>query len=152
IRQALPERTALVEFLAYDHFLPPSRRTGRWQTERRLLAFVLRPDRETVLVRLGALAPVEAALRSWRLAVTLGTGEPRAEEAARSRRMLWRPLEKHLEGIDAVLIAPDGALTQLPFGALPGKNPGSVLLEDYALGYLQSGGQLLEPPGKQRES
>jgi tetratricopeptide (TPR) repeat protein/CHAT domain-containing protein len=152
IGEALPARTALVEFLAYDHFLRRDPRTGHWQVERRLLAFVLRGDRAAELVPLKAAAPVEAALRSWRLAVTSGAGNPRAEGARLLRARLWRPVEEHLGGIDTVLIAPDGALAQLPFAALPGRKAGSVLLEEYALGYLSGGRQLLDPPGKKHLS
>jgi CHAT domain-containing protein/tetratricopeptide (TPR) repeat protein len=152
IGEALPARTALVEFLAYDHFLRADPRTSRWLTERRLLAFVLRQDREAAQIPLGAAAPVDRALRSWRLAVTSGGGEPRLEDARRLRATLWLPVEEHLGGIDTVLIAPDGALAQLPFAALPGRKAGSVLLEDYAIGYLSGGRQLLDPPGKQHRA
>src|SRR5262249_43596644 len=104
IAGALAERTALVEFLAYHHFRRPHPRTGQRRIERRWLAFVLRKDREAVLVGLGSLAPVEATLRSWRLAVSTGAGNPRAEDATRLRALLWLPVEKHLGGIDTVLI------------------------------------------------
>jgi CHAT domain-containing protein len=43
-----------------------------------------------------------------------------------------------------VLLAPDGALTALPFAALPGIRPGSYLLVVVALVYVTSGRQLLE--------
>src|SRR5262249_6686626 len=115
IAQALDPRTALVAFLTYHHFLRRNPRTGHWEAERRLWAFVLRRAREGTVGGLGALAPVEATLRSGRLAVPSGARHPRAEDAARLRRMLWLPVEKHLADIDPVLIAPDGALTQLPF-------------------------------------
>jgi CHAT domain-containing protein len=52
-------------------------------------------------------------------------------------------VEKHLDGVDTVLIAPDGELSGLPFAALPGKKPGTFLLEEYTIGYLTSGRQLL---------
>jgi CHAT domain-containing protein len=45
-----------------------------------------------------------------------------------------------------VLIAPDGELANLPFAALPGKKPGSFLLEQYAFGTVSSGRQLLDKP------
>jgi CHAT domain-containing protein len=58
---------------------------------------------------------------------------------------VWEGLERHLAGARAVLLAPDGELAGLPFAALPGRKPGSFLLEDYSFGYLTSGRQLLEP-------
>ncbi len=46
---------------------------------------------------------------------------------------LWLPIEKHLTGIDTVIISPDTALGTLPFAALPGKKNGSYLIEDYRI-------------------
>jgi CHAT domain-containing protein len=43
-----------------------------------------------------------------------------------------------------VYVAPDGELTQLPWGALPGGGPDRVLLDDYALAVLPHGPFLLE--------
>jgi CHAT domain-containing protein len=43
-----------------------------------------------------------------------------------------------------VLIAPDGALCSLPFAALPGRTPGSFLLEEVAIGHVGSGRHLLQ--------
>jgi CHAT domain-containing protein len=43
-----------------------------------------------------------------------------------------------------VLVAPDGALCLVPLAALPGKRPGSYLLEDVAVGTVGSGRHALE--------
>lgn len=49
----------------------------------------------------------------------------------------WRiPLEPHLQGIETVLISPDGTVAQLPWGALPGKTPGTFLLEDLSVAVI----------------
>ncbi len=47
--------------------------------------------------------------------------------------MLWEPLEGSLNGIESVIVCPDGLLSFLPWCALPGKVPGSYLIEDYAI-------------------
>ena len=52
---------------------------------------------------------------------------------ARLHRELWLPIETHLAGIKTVLISPDSTLGTLPFAALPGREPGSFLIEDYRL-------------------
>ncbi len=53
-----------------------------------------------------------------------------ARAARLLRQRLWAPLEERLRGAKIVLISPDGALSRLPFGALPGKTPGSYLIEE----------------------
>jgi CHAT domain-containing protein/tetratricopeptide (TPR) repeat protein len=138
----LPGRTALVEFLVYLHYLRPGVRG--WQGERRLLALVVRRDREVVLVRLGKADRLHSAVRLWRQTAKAGASpDPLAARLLRQR--LWQPIAKHLDGIDTVLIAPDGELAGLPFAALPGDKPGSFLLESYTFGYLSGGRRLLLP-------
>jgi len=44
--------------------------------------------------------------------------------------MIWVPLEKHLEGIESVLLSPDGVLGRFPIAALPGKVAGTYLIEE----------------------
>ena len=54
--------------------------------------------------------------------------------AATVRRLVWEPLERELPPDTAtVIIAPDGLLTAIPWSALPGDQPGAVLLDRYAL-------------------
>jgi CHAT domain-containing protein len=64
--------------------------------------------------------------------------------AQQLRDRLWQPLARYVKDSDALLIAPDGELCQLPFAALPGRAQGSCLLEQHAIGYVISGRQLLE--------
>jgi CHAT domain-containing protein/tetratricopeptide (TPR) repeat protein len=133
--------SALVEFLCYRHHLRPVG-AGRWEWERRLIAFVVRGDREPVLVQLGNADRIASAVRLWRQSVSAGNS-PDPVAARLLRQRLWQPIASYLDGIDTVLIAPDGELSGLPFAALPGEKPGSFLLEYYTCGYLSSGRQLL---------
>ncbi len=48
LQAALPRGTALVDLLDYTAFQPPARGKGDFQCERRLVAFVVRPDRAIV--------------------------------------------------------------------------------------------------------
>jgi CHAT domain-containing protein/tetratricopeptide (TPR) repeat protein len=140
----LPARTALVEFLSYRHLLRPAARG--WLLERRLLAFVVRGDREPVLLRLGNADHFAATVRRWRHSVTAAdSAGPDAHAAELLRQRLWQPIARHLDGIDTVLVAPDSDLAGLPIAALPGDRAGSFLLEQYTFGYLTSGRQLLLP-------
>jgi CHAT domain-containing protein len=60
------------------------------------------------------------------------------------REKVWLPLSKHLGGAKVVLVAPDGALCQLPLGALPGSKPGTFLIEEVAIAQLASARQLVD--------
>jgi tetratricopeptide (TPR) repeat protein len=63
---ALPEHTALVDFLEYTPFLPPAQGKGPLERERRFVAFVLVHGRTPVLVPLGLAEPIEQAVQAWR--------------------------------------------------------------------------------------
>jgi CHAT domain-containing protein len=155
VADALPPQTALVDFLEYTHYGPPPQGKGKLKTEGRLLAFVLARGREPVCVQLGPAQPVAQAVRAWRRPLQSSPpGRLDDQAAAELLRHVWRPLQKHLAGASTVLLAPDGALTALPFAALPGTKPGSYLLEEVALGYVTSGRQLLElaiDPGRRAD-
>jgi CHAT domain-containing protein/Tfp pilus assembly protein PilF len=140
VAAALPPDTVLIDFVVYRHFTPPAERN--WTQERRLLAFVLAKGRAVVGVELKEIDGIARAITAWREAVTKGQhpGTPAAELS----RRLWAPLREHVGKAGLVLIAPDGALTALPFAALPGSKAGTYLLEETAIGYLSSGRQLLE--------
>jgi CHAT domain-containing protein/tetratricopeptide (TPR) repeat protein len=145
VADALPPATALVDFLEYTHYGPPPEGKGKPKGEGRLLAFVMARGREPVCVQLGPSAPVAQAVLAWRRPIQSFPPGPLNEGAARELvRRVWQPLQPHLAGASVVLLAPDGALTALPFAALPGGRPGSFLLEEVALGYVTSGRQLLE--------
>jgi CHAT domain-containing protein/tetratricopeptide (TPR) repeat protein len=147
VAATLPADTALVEFVSYKHYLRYNRHRHTWLVEPKLLAFVLRQGRPIVLIPLGKVAAFTARVRAWR--GPLLSGRPTAPDfavAAWLSKHLWEPLEKHLVGVNTVLISPDGELANLPFAALPGKKPGSFLVEQYAFGCLPSGRQLLDVP------
>ena len=114
LQGALSEDSVLIDFVECQHDL--------------LLAFVVAPGRPVVMVPLGAVQPINEAIETWR--VTFGMSAEGARAARLLRERLWAPLEEKLHGAKIVLVLPDGALSRLPFGALPGKRPGSYLIEE----------------------
>src|SRR5262249_39515471 len=77
-------------------------------------------------VELGEAAGIDAALESWRQAIRDHRDDPAATVLC---RRVWKPIAKHFPaGTDMVYLAPDGALTRLPWAALPGDQPAPVLL------------------------
>jgi CHAT domain-containing protein/Tfp pilus assembly protein PilF len=142
LQDRLPERAAFVDLLRYALFAFDPQMSGK-KGEKRLLcyvAFVLTRDR-IARVELGDAKAIEEALRRWRQAIHQGHDDPAAGEL---RRRVWEPIARHLPaGTDTVYLAPDGALTRLPWNALPGDQAGTVLLEHYTLAVVPHGRYLL---------
>jgi CHAT domain-containing protein len=137
LRKLLPPAVALVDYFVYEHFTPDP--TGKsWGTRvDRLVAFVVRPDRDVVRVELGPFNPIREAIESWlrdtkRRRPVRGDNDP----AAVLRDKLWLPVAVHLGGITTVLVSPDADLARLPFGALPGSADGAYLIEELAVAVL----------------
>ena len=55
---------------------------------------------------------------------THGAGEAGHAAGAELRKLVWQPLSPHLAGVNLVLFSPDGPLSHMPLGALPGVEPG----------------------------
>jgi len=169
LRDALPEDVALIDFIEYAGTLPKSKQEARRQ--RLLMAFVVRKGRDVVRVCLGPVAPIRALGDRWlRLIGGRGGGvvgpgrelrsQPSATDTAgeppqaKLRAMLWRPLERHLEGAGKIAVSPDGVTASLPLAALPGRRPGKYLIEERAVVVLPVPGQLPQllaaRPGEQQ--
>jgi len=145
VRMALPRHAVLIDFVARSTWIQPKERTGKEEFKSHLLAFVVQPDRyEIRLLDLGGLAPIEQLVEAWRQALRSNDGKALNVAATQLHRLLWQPLQPHLGEAKVVLISPDGPLARFPFAALPGKAPGSFLLEDLNLGYVSSGRQLAD--------
>jgi len=131
---ALPRGTALVDLLVYTACQPPTQGKGKFQFEPRLLAFVVRRDRPIARVDLGPIAPILKAIDEWRPILVGGKTAAAASDPAQTlRRLIWAPVESHLEGIASVLVSPDGALGLVPLAALPGKEPSRYLIEERSI-------------------
>ena len=174
----LAKDAAVVEFIGVKVWSPPPGGRGKLVAEKHYDAFVLRPSADheadnVAWVPLGAATPINGAIAQWRAEITgrphpnplpkgEGTkklplppaGEGRGEGALQPDRFLrekvWDKIEPHLAGCSTVIIIPDGDLCFLPWPALPGRKPGTCLIEDYAIATAPSGHQLYamltEPP------
>jgi CHAT domain-containing protein len=133
VARVLPANMVFLDFFEYSGF----------QEERRLLAFVLRRDREPAVIEIDGCRGIVNNLHAWRMGLLRGIAgaELVAEEL---RQKLWTPLDSSVAGASTILIAPDGGLAYLPFAALPGAQPNSFLLEDVAIAYVTSGRQIVE--------
>jgi CHAT domain-containing protein len=127
---SLPEGAVLVDYLYYRRDLHDEK-SGRPRAEARLAAFVTRKGRPAARVELGPAQDIEAAAAEWR--AELMRGKAGAAVGGRLKRLIWSPLQKHLEGARVVLVSPDGTLGTVPLAALPGEKAGTYLIEDVAV-------------------
>jgi CHAT domain-containing protein/tetratricopeptide (TPR) repeat protein len=140
----LPPRSVFIDLLRYRRIEQDPKVPGKKGEQWILcyIAFVLRPGQPPVRVELGEAGPIDAAVAAWRRHLASGSGSAAADAV---RRLVWDRLAPHLPSdTRTVLVAPDEALTQLPWAALPGDRPGSVLLEDYAFAVVPNGPFLLD--------
>jgi CHAT domain-containing protein len=154
VASALPEGVVLIEFVRFHPFaFEAIRGQGMRRLRRaRYLAFVLpagEPDAVQML-DLGEAEPIDRMIASFRSHVVGeaehgGRGMPSlafVHPGATLRAALFDPLVEALGGRRRLFLAPDGALTRLPFEVLPTGN-GGHLLDEYHISYLGSGRDLL---------
>jgi len=137
LQKALPADTAVVDFLRYTLFEPgPNKpgKAGRKRTES-YLAFVLTTDK-VAWVDLGPAQPIEETVAVWREAITGGKDIPSALPA-KVRELAWTKIRKEIpQRVKTVYVCPDLVLCRIPWAALPGDKPGTILLEDFAVAVL----------------
>jgi CHAT domain-containing protein/tetratricopeptide (TPR) repeat protein len=144
LQWALPSDSAVVDFLRYTFFQFDKDKFGLAREKRAdsYLAFVVTGDK-IVRVELDSAAPIEKAVREWRRAIV--SKEVPADLPLKVRELVWEKVRKHLlPEIKTVYIAPDMALTAVPWAALPGDKKGTILLEDYALAVIPHAPFLLD--------
>jgi CHAT domain-containing protein/tetratricopeptide (TPR) repeat protein len=152
-QRLLPVDTVLVDFLEYRHHLIGTREQPRHvRFEQRLIAFVIHRN-GLRLIQLGPVTPIANAIATWR--ATLGNG-PKAVAAGSSlRKTIWQPIVTAIGDAKPahILVSPDGVLSQLPFGALPGQAAGAYLIEEWPVATIpapQVLSDLLEVPAAGR--
>lgn len=135
----LPDDAVLVDYLQFMRNKPgaDANSASEWQQE--LVAFVVRraekPEDQVKMIGLGDAGAVDTAIDTWRR--SYGSSAEGKAAGALLRRALWEPLLPYLGGEEtAVLVSSDGSLGRLPLVALPGKQPGSYLLEDHRLAMI----------------
>jgi CHAT domain-containing protein/tetratricopeptide (TPR) repeat protein len=153
LQKALPADTAFVDLLHYSHFEPDSKVPGRkgWKKTPHYAAFVL--TRERVVWRdLGPAGPITQAIDRWREALTTPPFQVADELPAKVRELCWEKVRGDLpKGIRIVYLCPDLALARLPWSALPGDRPATLVLEEFAVAVVLHGPFLLDHLRSARE-
>jgi CHAT domain-containing protein/lipopolysaccharide biosynthesis regulator YciM len=144
VQRAIPRGAVLVEFAAYRPFDPSAARSlrdGRYAPPR-YVAYLMSDGGDPRWVDLGDTASIDAAVARLRTALA----DPKRRDVRRLARALdervFRPVRAAVGTARHLLVAPDGALNLVPFGALVDER-GRYLVESYELTYLTSGRDLL---------
>jgi CHAT domain-containing protein/tetratricopeptide (TPR) repeat protein len=160
LQKALPAATVLVDFLRYTRVEHDAAKPGRAGERRTVcyLAFVITRD-QIIRVELGPAGPIEDAVAAWREAITSGK-DISHPVPLKVRELVWDRVRKGMpDGVKAVYVSPDLALCRVPWAALPGDRPGTMLLEVYAVAVVPHAAFLLDklwpqdaPPGRASEA
>jgi CHAT domain-containing protein/tetratricopeptide (TPR) repeat protein len=145
LQRVLPADAAVVDYIRYTFFeWDDTKPTGQKQKRtERYLAFVVTREK-VVWVDLDTEAAIKPAVTAWRSAITSGKEIP-PPVPAKVRELVWEKVRKALPaGIQTVYVCPDHDLCKVPFAALPGDRPGTILLEDYAVAAIPHAPFLLD--------
>jgi CHAT domain-containing protein len=146
LRKDLPDHAFFIDLLRYDRLEFDPRKPGREGTRwvPCYVAFVVSRDQPTERIEVGKAEPIEAALQEWLHLIEQRKEHESPRVAEKLRRLLWEPIAEHLpKDTRTVYLAPDSGLSRLPWSALPGSKPGTILLEDHALALVPNGHFLL---------
>jgi CHAT domain-containing protein/tetratricopeptide (TPR) repeat protein len=144
LSRRLPPRTVVVDFLRYTAIDrdPATPGPKGLKPSAVYTAFVLTSGGPVRRVEMGPCTPIDAAVASWRKAIL--TGET-GQAATAVRKLVWDPVAALVPAdTETVFIAPDGALTRIPWVALPGRKADTVLLEDHAVAVVPHAPYLLD--------
>ena len=143
IQLGLPESTALLEMVRYRPFDPrietPDK--SRWGSPR-YGVYLIRRTSATVYIDYGEAEPIEKLITEFRRALTRPRGTLARDLGRRLDTLLMQPVRPHLGAITHLMLAPEGLLNLIPFGALMDED-NRYLLESVSFNYLNSGRDLL---------
>jgi non-specific serine/threonine protein kinase/serine/threonine-protein kinase len=145
LQKTLPADAAVIDFLRWTLFEQDPKVSGKKGEKRtdRYLAFVVTKDKVSWL-DLGPAQPLEDAVTAWREAITAGK-DILPTLPAKVRNLVWAKVRKELPlEVKIIYLCPDLALCRVPWAALPGDKPGTILLEDYAIAAVPHGSFLLD--------
>jgi CHAT domain-containing protein/Tfp pilus assembly protein PilF len=142
VQAALPDATALVEWVAYQPFNLKARTESERWAPLRYAACVLSNQGAPTCLDLGDLATINTEVHTLRAALRRPASNDVPTLARALEARIMAPVRALLGNTRRVYLSPDGALNLVPFAALPDET-GHPLLERYSFTYLTSGRDLL---------
>ncbi|MET0400232.1 MAG: tetratricopeptide repeat protein [Longimicrobiaceae bacterium] len=138
VQGELPPDATLVEFIAYQ---PRSISGTPVAGGPRYAAFVLQSEGSPIVVSLESTDTIDRVAESFQVQLA-GKGAEVRRRARELARLVMDSVEDLVHDDSVLLIAPDGPLHMVPFGALVGKT-GEYLVDRHAFAYLTTGRDLL---------
>ena len=136
LQRVLPIDVAVVDFLDYN-YCPLPTRNGEPTARRETMAFIIRRDRPIEWIDLCPAANISNAIDLWRR--NFGRHDPASNDpdaGSALRQYIWDRLAPALQGATTILVSPDGSTARLPWPALPGKKPGTYLIDEVTIGIV----------------
>jgi CHAT domain-containing protein len=138
VAATLPRDAALVEIAQY---LPMDLQVSMKPGPLRYAAFILEPDGSVAYADLGDAKTVDADVTRFRAALADPRTDPKPIARTLDERVM-RPLQQLLGTTRRLFVAPDSALSVVPFGALVDQN-GEYRIKHWSFTYLTTGRELL---------
>ena len=141
IQPLIPADAVLVELVRYEPFNP----SDQSYDEPRYAAYILSSTGEPEAIDLGAADTIEKKISDFRELLQSSSQLPIPEIKQRARALdqaIMAPIREKIGNSRHILIAPDGALSLIPFEALVDES-NRYLVETYSFTYLTSGRDLL---------
>jgi len=146
LQKVLPADAALIDFIRFTHFEYEKNKSGKAgeKRTRHYLAFVVTKEKIAWVLLDDTAEEIDNGVKSWREAITQRKKVP-AEIAAKTRELVWEKIGKELPShINTLYICPDADLCRVPWAALPGDKPDTILLEQYAIATIPHASFLLD--------
>jgi CHAT domain-containing protein len=140
IQALIPPDSALVEFAVYDSSSFDNSENKK--SELRYVAYILQNQGKIKWADIGRVEEIDKSVDLFRQALRDPKRADFREIARELDNKLMLPVRRLTGDKKHLLISPDGNLNLIPFEALLDEN-GKYLIENYAVGYLTSGRDLL---------
>lgn len=159
VRDALPERTALIDIVRLREYDFLAERGQQWKAAT-YVAWITSRSENVRIVNLGPADQIDNLIQTVRTGLQAAVqpggvlktdGEDSATAAIKKElralaERVWRPLAPHLNNVDRLILCPDGSLWLTPWSALPVTESSEYLIEKYHIRYVTSGRDLIQRP------
>jgi CHAT domain-containing protein len=150
VQQNIPQNGTLLEFVLYAPFNVRVGNNRAWANAH-YAVYLVPHDGPLSWIDLGEAAAVDADIQRFRVALR----DPKNNDITAIARSLDERIMRRVRKLarlgQQLLIAPDGALNLIPFGALVDER-NKYLIEEYSINYLTSGRDLLRMQANPRAS
>ena len=142
VEAALSAGSALLDVIEIQGFRPPKPGEGAGQ-DRRYIGFLVRPEAPMVRVEFADAHRIDRAVGAAMRGLE-GEDDEITGPLTLLAASIRAPLLAHLGGVETLIVAGDGMLHRLPFGALPGAHPGTYWVEEMAFATVPTAQSLVD--------